>query len=109
MNEAAERKQKDDEFGPIENDPDNRRSAFILMTGNIDNPIIKYDRKGLKQKLKEDLKQEKQTLKQLLKDELGLFKKDSLFKKPGHKAEQKFVAKLTGLEIIIILVFLLRF
>ncbi len=87
---SKKRKQKDEEFGPVENDPDNRRSAFILMTGNIDNPIIKYDKKGLKQKIKEDLKQEKQTIKQLLKEEFGLFKKDSLAKKQVNKADQKF-------------------
>ncbi|MGZ3901258.1 MAG: hypothetical protein ACXVDC_13110, partial [Bacteroidia bacterium] len=51
----SKKRKADDEFGPVENDPENRRSAFILMTGNIDNPIIKYDKKGLKQKIKEDI------------------------------------------------------
>jgi len=60
------------------------------MTGSMDDPKIKYDKKGLKQKIKEDLKQEKQTIKELLKAEFGLFKKDSLSKKPANKAEQKF-------------------
>jgi hypothetical protein len=87
---SKKRKQKDDEFGPVENDPDNKRSAFILMTGNLDNPTIKYDKKGLKQKIKEDLKQEKQTIKQLLKEEFGLFKKDSISKKTSNKSDQKF-------------------
>jgi len=87
---AKKRKQSDDEFGPIENDPDNRRSAFILMTGNIDNIILKYDRQGMRQKIKEDLKIEKQTLKQILKEEFGAFKNDTLNGKPGNKANQKF-------------------
>lgn len=87
---SKKRKNSDDEFGPVENDPDNRRSAFILMTGNMDDPKIKYDRKGLKQKIKEDLKQEKQTLKQLLKEEFGAFKNDTTLKKHGNKADQKF-------------------
>ena len=88
---AKKRKHKDDEeFGPIENDPDNKRSAFILMTGTVDKPIIKYDRKGLKENIKKDLKAEKQNLKQILKDEFGLFKKDSLSVKKKDKAEQNF-------------------
>jgi hypothetical protein len=87
---AKKRKNNDDEFGPVENDPDNRRNAFILMTGTIDNPLTKYDRKGLKQKIKEDLKREKQSIKELLRTEFGLFKKDTLSKKPGNKADQKF-------------------
>jgi len=80
----------DEEFGPVENDPDNRRSAFILMTGTVDEPIIKYDRKGMKQKIKEDIKQEKHNLKQILKDEFGLFKKDSIPQKDNKKADQQF-------------------
>jgi hypothetical protein len=85
----AKKRKADDEFGPEENDPDNRRSAFILMTGNIDNLQYKYDRKGLKQKIKEDIKQEKQNLKDLFREEFGS-KKDTAKVKPGAKANQKF-------------------
>jgi hypothetical protein len=85
---AKKRQKKDDEFGPVEKDS-NKRSAFISMTGTVDNPIIKYDRMGLKQKIKEDLKQEKQTIKTLLKTEFGLFKKDSSLRSP-KKEETTF-------------------
>jgi hypothetical protein len=84
------RKNNDNEFGPVENDPSNRRSAFILMTGNLDNPIIKYDKSGLKQKVKEDIKIEKQTLKHLLKEEFGWFKKDSIKTHSIRKSNQNF-------------------
>lgn len=80
----------DDELSLVENDPENRRSVFIVMTGPIDNPIIKYDRKGAKEKIKEDIKQEKQNLKQLLKEEFGFFKKDSIKVKETQKANQNF-------------------
>lgn len=83
----------DDELAQVEMDPDNRRSVFVLMTGNIDKPIIRYDRKGAKQKIKEDIKQEKQNLKAILKEEFGLFKKDSVkttkpATNPGFKLEK---------------------
>lgn len=87
---AKKRKDNDEEFGPVENDPDNKRSAFILMTGTVDKPIIKYDRKGLKENIKKDIKEEKQNLKQLLKEEFGLFKKDTSSLKPKEKADQAF-------------------
>ncbi len=88
---ARKRKNKDaEEFGPVENDPDNKRSAFILMTGTVDKPIIKYDRKGLKENIKKDLKEEKQNIKQLLKEEFGLFKKDSVSAKKKDNANQNF-------------------
>ncbi|MBI3521117.1 MAG: hypothetical protein HY062_17385 [Bacteroidetes bacterium] len=81
----------DEELSLVENDPENRRSVFIVMTGPIDNPTIKYDRKGAKEKIKEDIKQEKQNLKQLLKEEFGFFKKDTtLTKKENPKANQNF-------------------
>ena len=87
---AKKRKNKDEEFGPVENDPDNKRSAFVLMTGTVDKPIIKYDRKGLKENIKKDIKEEKQNLKQLLKEEFGLVKKDTSALKPKEKADQAF-------------------
>lgn len=90
-NKKRANKQLDEEMEVVENDPENRRSVFIVMTGTVDNPIIKYDRKGLKQKIGEDIKAEKQTLKQILKEEFGLFKKDStLHKNDKPKAEEKF-------------------
>lgn len=87
---SKKRKNKEEEFGPVENDKENRRSAFILMTGTVDDPVIKYDRKGLKEKLKNDIKEEKQTLKQLLKEEFGLFKKDSIKNSDQKKSDNKF-------------------
>lgn len=80
----------DDELSLVENDPENRRSMFIVMSGPIDNPTFKYDKKGAKEKIKEDIKQEKQNLKQILKEEFGLFKKDSTKIKEPEKANQKF-------------------
>ena len=80
----------DEELSLVENDPENRRSVFIVMSGPIDNPTIKYDKKGAKEKIKQDLKQEKQTLKNLLKEEFGLFKKDSTKQKETEKANQHF-------------------
>ncbi len=83
-------KKLDEELSYVENDPENKRCVFVLMTGTVDNPIIKYDRKGMKQKIKEDIKAEKQNLKQLLKEEFGLFKNDSITKSKTNKADQKF-------------------
>ncbi len=84
-------KQLDEELSEMENDPENKRCVFLHMTGTIDKPIITYDRKAMKQKIKEDLKEEKNTLKKLLHDEFGLFKKDTVsFKNNDKKQDQKF-------------------
>lgn len=90
-NKKRANQQLDEELVYEENDKENRRCVFLLMTGTVENPIIKYDRKGMRQKIGEDLKTEKQTLKQLLKEEFGLFKSDSTLKKENKlKAEEKF-------------------
>jgi hypothetical protein len=86
----AKNRKPDEEFGPVENDAENKRSAFILMTGTVDKPIIKYDRKGMKQKIKEDIKNEKQNLKAILREEFGIFKKDSIKVKESNKSDQQF-------------------
>ncbi len=83
-------KQLNEELALLENDPENKRSVFVLMKGPVDNLIIKYDSKGAKQKIKDDIKTEKQTIKQLLKEEFGFFKKDSIKIKSTEKANQKF-------------------
>lgn len=86
-------KQLDEELAVVENDPDNKRCVFLLMTGSIDDPVIKYDRKAMKEKVREDIKQEKQNLKSILKEEFGWFKKDTTLinNDKNKKADQKFI------------------
>jgi len=91
-------KKLDDELLLTENDPENKRCVFINMKGNIDNPVITYDRKAMKEKIKEDIKNEKQNLKSILKEEFGFFKKDTSVKvnKNENKAEQRFIIDNDG-------------
>jgi len=62
------------------------------MTGTIDKPVISYDRKAMKQKIREDIKEEKTNLKKILNEEFGWFKKDSTLnkKEDNKKQDQKF-------------------
>ncbi len=84
---AKRRKQTDDEFGPVENDPENRRSAFILMTGTVDEPVIKYDKQGFREKVKQDIKQEKQNLKQIIKEEISSIRNEPAAKAPKESPQ----------------------
>lgn len=86
---AKSSKKENDEFGVIEDDGLGRTALYFSMTGTVDNPIIKYDRKGAKEKLKEDIKVEKQTLKNILNEEFGWFKKDSTIKNSKQAPEKK--------------------
>ncbi len=80
-------KTENDEFGEIADDGLGRKNIFLLMTGTLDHPVIKYDSKSAVQNVKKDLKVEKQTLKTVLKEEFGLFKKDSTLTTKKQKAE----------------------
>jgi hypothetical protein len=81
-------KQLDEELIENENDPESKRSVFIHMTGTVDKPIIRYDKKAMKQKVKQDLKDEKKNLKRLLNEEFGLFKKDTTLNKKENNKKQ---------------------
>lgn len=91
---ARKAKKENAEFGIVEEDKSGRTSLFLSMTGTVENPIIKYDRQGAKQQLKENIALEKHTLKQILREEFGWFKKDTtLNKKIQPKEEEKFIIK----------------
>ena len=94
LNELLSKKRKreaakNNEFDEIEDDEAGKTTLFISMTGNVDHPIIKFDKKELKQFVKDEIKNEKQTVKQLLKDEFGLFKKDKNLKEKTEKKDIK--------------------
>jgi hypothetical protein len=85
------------EFGTIEDDGLGRMRIFLTMKGPLANPTIVYDRKGIEQKVTQDIKQEKQDLKKILNKEFGWFKKDTaIVKKPDnqHKKQDELELEL---------------
>lgn len=87
-------KEKDTEFGEIEDDGLGRTNIFLSMTGTASNPIIKYDAKSAVENVKQDIKVEKQNLKKILKEEFGLFKKDTTLKNGEVKKEDQSKVKI---------------
>lgn len=84
---ARKAKKENDEFGEIADDGLGRTNLFLLMSGTVDKPAIKYDSRSAVQQVKQNLRTEKQTVKSMLKEEFGVFKKDSALsaKKPSVK------------------------
>jgi len=85
---SKEKKKENNEFGVIEDDGLGMW-IFLTMTGTVEDPVIKYDKKGAIKKIGEDLKQEKQTLKQILNEEFGWFKKDTTLNKAEDKKNKE--------------------
>ncbi len=71
---------KEDEFGEIIEEEGGAR-IYLKMVGTMDNYTITIDRKGVKEKFKEDMKKQGQDLKQIFYEEFGAFKNDSTVKK----------------------------
>lgn len=86
-----------DEFGPVEEDGRGRTKVFVSLTGTVDNPIVKYDKKAMRDKISGDLKAQKGELKEALKKEFNLGSGDTTrkakqFQNNLQKQEQgKFV------------------
>ena len=74
---AKKAKKENEEFGVEEDDGLGRTNLYIHISGTVDNPICKYDAKGVKAKLAVDYITEKKNLKNMLNDEFGWFKKDT--------------------------------
>lgn len=55
----------------IEDDGLGRTRLFLHMTGTVDNPVIKYDRRAVAKKIADDLKQEKNELRRIINEEFG--------------------------------------
>lgn len=84
---AKKDKKENAEFGVEEDDGLGQTNLFLSMTGTVDNPIIRYDRKSAVAKVKQDFKTERQNLKKILKEEFGWTKKDTLLS--GKKQKVK--------------------
>lgn len=64
---AAKFKTKETNKENYVNDITGGINIFISITGTVDNPIIKYDKESVRQKIKQDFKEEKQEFKNLFK------------------------------------------
>ena len=82
-------KEQNTEFGQIEDDGLGRTRLFLTMKGDLANPKISYDKKGVEQKITHDIKQEKQIFKNLIKQEFGWGKKDTAISTPKKEKPKK--------------------
>ena len=86
---AKKAKPENEEFGVVEDDGLGRTTLYILVTGTVDNPVYKYDAKGVKAKMAVSFIKEKQNLKSILNDEFGWFKKDTSVINNKEKNDKK--------------------
>lgn len=88
---------RDSEFGTVIDDETGMK-VFLHMYGDLEDPIIEWDKSSRKQELKEQLVQEKATVKSMLKSEFGVFKKDTVVTEYKPRTEAREVVKINFKE-----------
>ena len=68
------------EFGPVEDDNRGRTKVYVSLTGTVANPIVKYDKKAMREKIADDLKVQKAELKQIFRQEFNRSAGDTIRK-----------------------------
>ncbi|MDC3220402.1 hypothetical protein OAT71_01175, partial [Flavobacteriales bacterium] len=86
LSKRAIKKKENSEFGELENDQSSIR-LFLKMTGTLDDPEIKYDRKNMMNTLKNELIEESKELKNVIKEEFQSITK----KQQEHKKNDKLI------------------
>jgi hypothetical protein len=81
-------RERNTEFGTVEDDGNGGMRLFLTMRGSLDNPVVKYNRKAVEQKIVNEIREEKKVLKQVLRDEFGWFKRDTTLAAPDKKKEK---------------------
>jgi len=79
------------EFGPVEEDGRGRTKVFVSLTGTVENPLVKYDKKAMREKISTDLKEQKVELKQALKKEFRRMSGDTI--KKAQQLKDKNILK----------------
>lgn len=91
---ARRANQRNSEIDLTQQDQRGRLTMHLLIDGTVDNPVVRYDRRSLREKVREDAKTEKEELKELFKQEFGTFNRSN------DKTEMESARKKEG-EIII--------
>ncbi len=84
-------KNKQTQFGQVEDDGLHSERYFFRITGTTENPVyIKMDKTAYKENIKQKVQTEKQNLKDILNQEFKWFKKDTVkVKDPNKKPKDK--------------------
>ena len=76
------------EFGPVEDDNRGRTKVYVSLKGTVDNPVVKYDKKAMREKIADDMKAQKAELKQILRQEFNWKLGDTINKAQQTKEKE---------------------
>jgi len=79
------------EFGQVEDDGRGKTKIYVSLTGTVDDPVVKYDKKAMREKIADDMKAQKAELKQILRKEFNWIQGDTL--KKVQQTKEKDILK----------------
>jgi len=87
-------KSENNEFGVVEDDGLGRTSLYLTIVGNVDDFKVSYDRKKVRDVIRENVREEKEEIKSILREEFGIFKRDSsIIRKNVEKRKEQLEKK----------------
>lgn len=96
-------KRDDEEFGVVVDDNTGKTRLFLTISGKGEDFQVRYDRKGVSEKLSQDIKSEGDELKKVLRDEFVNEQRDSLrrARKIEKEAERENLKRQENGEVLI--------
>lgn len=96
-------KREDEEFGVVVDDNTGKTRLFLTISGKGEDFQVRYDRKGVSEKLSEDIKSEGDELRKVLRNEFVNEQRDSLrrVRKMEKEAEREDLKRQEKGEVII--------
>jgi hypothetical protein len=76
------------EFGLIADDGEEGVFVYLIIEGSEKGTVVRYDRRGAVQNIKDQLKEEKKELREILHEEFGWFAKDTVSKVGPQREEE---------------------
>ncbi len=86
---AKKAKKENEEFGIVQDDGSGRTTLYLLMTGTVDDPVFRYDSKGVKGKIITNFLNEKENFTDLVRKEFTKKKKEQ----DSLSAREEFLRK----------------
>jgi hypothetical protein len=91
---------RQEEFGPVEDDGRGQTKIYVSLTGTVENPVVKYDKKALSKKLAGDMKAQKTELRQAFRQEFRQLQGDTLRKARNGKEKEQLKQQEQGKFVI---------
>lgn len=88
-----ERRNPQEQYGDIIDDGLGRTTLFLRLTGTASDPVFRYDHRGVREKIMDDLRQERETFRDIIRSEFRFLSREKTDttnqETPGERAKER--------------------